>query len=1779
MAPTELINDRPDGVVVYDGMNLPIWSNQLETALEGKGLTSLATEDTFPATPLANPSGYWILEADYNFLTKYNASRLNLPGPPATVPAATGETGTTFDAPNTTATTRVGSTPTSILLTAPGRAATTRAPARRAPTQEEWDAAIALHGPHGEEDYLSDGGATATPDGIMGRLCSTNSVEAARAACKEYAALVAKWELNQARAKALTLRTISAVMLEKLDLNGDKARAKNFTAADVVAVCKKHYLTELALNKTRFINEFRGIKARSGETIEQLAARLKAAANVVKLVSEELADDDEQRRILLSAVEARYPNLVEILQDYKTFDTVVARLKHKESLEADRGAGGNRRAAGREANSGLALVAHANYPGRGKPRDKKTMGTSTAKPADKCYNCGKLGHFSRDCRGKRKDTGGLSGGGSSRGGDDKPKFTDVGFHVALQAHAESASAQKAKPWLGVRDSAWCDEADYFLLIPDSGASNHMTFRRDLFIIYEPATTRRFVKTADGTEMPILGSGTIEFQAYNEDSMEWQSVFLTDVFYVPNLAAHLLSIRQITDKDFRVTFDDKIVRVDVPTGPLPHRHAVLAGERIGGTYRITCRISTDRRDRGRDVTPWRVWRPAGPGVAAVAEITSSPFGPDGPPGPGGPDSGPLGPSGAWETIMGPVAPSAGQGSGGGDLGGGVGVGVGVLGGPATSDSAILTGRETLDSLGPETLDSNGVAVAALATSSQQALELWHARLGHIGLPALHTLARQELVDGIDFSGWVDNTLDICEACVYGKTTRAAFPTGGERSQPTTRPLELVHSDLCGPFPVPSFRGARFYVSFIDDFTRNAWVYYLAHKSDTLAAFKTFKAAVERDGAHKIGAIRTDNGREYDNGTFLAYLAANGIKWQHSAPYSPQQNGIAERFNGTVVSHVRAMLKQAALPHRFWAEATAHAVYLYNRAPHRAIKDVTPYEKYSGRRPDLSNARIFGCDAYAYVHDDQGRRKLDDRAIKMIYLGWSAEAKAYKLCNAFGTIMASRTVTFDERRVIANIKPQLAVSPLRIKNTTPPATPSPTPAPPDIPTTFDRPSRVIAFNELEEDAADGSEEEFLEKEQEELQGQEEPGPAQLLVNAGTAARAPAAPKEVRRSGRGPAAPTPAQDYLVKGRTVPAAYSADAFTFVADASGQVIIDPVNYKSALTSKHAIDWRKAVSAEFVGLLENGTFTVEALPRERKALTGKWVLTIKTNADGSLNKFKARFVARGFLQIAGLDYADVFAPVTRYTSIRLIAAMASDPALFTAHSDVKQAYLNGQLKEELYLELPEGACEILLSTIEPGSGVSAETRALAADMFKSIQLAKADGVRVALRLHKTLYGLKQAGREWNKLLDNTLCSAGFKNYLAELCLYIKRMSTSWVLVAVYVDDLAWISNDEAMLRDCQGVLGARFTVTDLGTLSWFLGMAIKRTPGTVTIDQTAYIADALIKFGMDSCKALTSPIDVSERLTKDMAPANDDERAAMVTVPYRSAVGTLMYLAISTRPDIATAVNLAARFLENPGPRHWLAVKRIFRYLQGTRDLALKYTFDVHTNEIVGFCDADWGGDTDTRRSNTGYAFLLHGAAISWQSKAQTTVALSSSEAEYMAAGAAAREALWFRGLAEFIGLPFAGPLTIFTDSQGALGMIKSEAVKPTSKHIDIRCHFLRDHVTKGDLLFVYVPTTEMAADCLTKGLSADTLRYTRGLLGLGRVRGEGAVDVEDGTAFGAFVRGGVLGRGRSQPLGVEGADPAALDVVRSGGWMEEDPGRSGSGGTFCWHCRRCGHQ
>lgn len=477
---------------------------------------------------------------------------------------------------------------------------------------------------------------------------------------------------------------------------------------------------------------------------------------------------------------------------------------------------------------------------------------------------------------------------------------------------------------------------------------------------------------------------------------------------------------------------------------------------------------------------------------------------------------------------------------------------------------------------------------------------------------------------------------------------------------------------------------------------------------------------------------------------------------------------------------------------------------------------------------------------------------------------------------------------------------------------------------------------------------------------------------------------------------------------------------------------------------------------EYDALMENNTWTLVSRPINDKVLKSKWVFRIKTNQDGSIEKHKARLVARGDQQIEGIHYDEVFAPVARLETIRTLLASSVARKMHVHQLDVVTAYVQGDLNDDVYMEQPE--------------------------MFE--KPGQRDKV---CKLSKPLYGLKQAGREWYRKLDNYLVNLGFKNTEINPCVYVDCRANHDTVIVVYVDDLLIASKSLTNISTIKRKLSRQFKMKDLGNVREILGMEVERQGelGDVTIVQKGYIRDMLSRFGMSDCKPIGTPLEQNI----DIAAIESENENEVVDVPYRELVGSLIYLGNASRPDIAFAANFLSRFCNNPNLIYWKMAKRVLRYLKGTIDYKIRYS--AEDDCLTAYVDSDWAGDTSDRRSNTGYVAVLAGGPISWSSRKQRTVALSTMEAEYMALSDATKEIVYIRDLLKHIRHEsiLSEPTVIYCDNQSAIKLSKNSVFHSRSKHIDIRYHFSREAQERGDIIVKYVPTDEMSADVLTKSI------------------------------------------------------------------------------------------
>ncbi|KAK1417487.1 hypothetical protein QVD17_26616 [Tagetes erecta] len=751
-----------------------------------------------------------------------------------------------------------------------------------------------------------------------------------------------------------------------------------------------------------------------------------------------------------------------------------------------------------------------------------------------------------------------------------------------------------------------------------------------------------------------------------------------------------------------------------------------------------------------------------------------------------------------------------------------------------------------------------------TSGPSQSSLWHQRLGHMSEKGMKMLVSSGKLPELKK---VES--EFCEPCVFGKKKKVSFVKTGKT--PKAQKLELIHTDVYGPTSVSSVGGSHYYVTFIDDSTRKVWVYFLKNKSDVFYTFKKWKTAVELETDLKVKCLKSDNGGEYVSKEFRDYCAENGIRMIYTVPGTPQQNGVAERMNRTLNERARSMRINSGLPKMFWAEAVSTAAYLINRGPSVPLDFKIPEEEWKGKAVKYGHLKVFGCSAYDLVKDGD---KLDAKARKYTFIGYGSESMGYRLWDFENRkVVRSKHATFNEAELYKDRnttnsevqKEQVEFEVDAQSQTTEPVTE------PEIET---EENTVPEFD----DGNTGGDEEPVgasdsgSSDSEEEQSPQSPDQTQ---------------NQVRRSTR-----------VTK---PPARYDSYVNYLLLTENGE----PESYSEAVKLKDSLQWEHAMKDEMNSLMKNNTWELIKLPPGKRVLQNKWTYRIKEDHKGC-KRYKARLVAKGFQQKKGVDYNEIFSPVVKMTTIRLILSIVAAEGLHLEQLDVKTAFLHGNLDEEIYMAQPEG-----------------------------FQVAGKENL--VCKLKRSLYGLKQAPRQWYLKFDDFMVRTGYKRCETDHCCYQKRFKGSYIILLLYVDDMLIAGSDMEEIRKLKKQLSDEFEMKDLGPAKQILGMSISRKKdGSITLSQEKYIGKVLERFKMndEKMKPRNTPLGNHFKLSKDQSPKSEDERAEMAKVPYASAVGSLMYAMVCTRPDIAHAVGVVSRFMSDPGREHWEAVKWLLRYLK-----------------------------------------------------------------------------------------------------------------------------------------------------------------------------------------------------------------------------------------------------
>ena len=931
---------------------------------------------------------------------------------------------------------------------------------------------------------------------------------------------------------------------------------------------------------------------------------------------------------------------------------------------------------------------------------------------------------------------------------------------------------------------------------------------------------------------------------------------------------------------------------------------------------------------------------------------------------------------------------------------------------------------------------------------------HERLGHANMRACLEVARAH-----DIHVTAKSKLG-CEPCAVGKVRRRDVPKEARRT--AVQPLEVVCIDSAGPF-VMSLHRQRYALAYTDQFSGCTWLYLTRTKAALANTIERFVAE-----AGKPALLRCDNAPDLLAGAYNAAAVRLGIRRENTARNAPHQNAHVERALATLTADARTLLADTGLPRAYWALAMSNACHTRNviktsQLKHQQGIDVTSV----CRVPDVHMLRRWG--AKAIVHDPTAKRrnKLQARGLPMIYVGQRIGMLGWVFVNpSTNRLIHSRDATFfedisgavllqnNEAAVCDDIggdEFEWLVIPEHstVRAPTPrPVTPARVPAP-NPATPVQRPATPARDSAPTRRGT----------------------PAGAMTRARAAARAqrPATPSDAREPVEVPIIPIDDEDANDDGDVgaelgwfdfdqeildnSPPVGSAENPVDVSAVFGECAYAeaPHNYRQAMAGTDAAKWTAAIEEELKNHEHYGTWEIVPADQARgRVLTCGWTFTSKLQQDGQALRHKARLFVRGCQQ-SGSQFDETSAPVTNIIMFRLMLHRALTKSLVARHIDIKAAYLNAPLTEDIYMRVPAGV--------------------------------NVDGDKFVCKLKRSLYGLRQSGANWYSMVMNTLKEFGYQQSEYDPCLFrLKRSGGSEATITVYVDDFI-VVGDGSTIEQIEKKLSERFTIkaTDLNV---YLSQLVEKQRGTYVVTQSAYITAMLAAYGLRDANQARSPCMKNE--------GNNGRQNAIDAGDYRRVVGQLNWLQLTVRPDITFAVHKLSTRVSDPRPQDLAAAKRVLRYLNGTRDVGLCVRGG---GQLIAYVDSDWATDVETRRSVSGFVIgFVNGrnfTPIVWRSKKQTCVAASTCEAEYIACHEVCRELGYIRGVLLELKWINDQPTFVYCDNHAAV-VIANDSGKRTkfARYIDIRFHYARWCVRDGRVEFKDVSTRDNLADAFTKSLS-----------------------------------------------------------------------------------------
>jgi Reverse transcriptase (RNA-dependent DNA polymerase)/gag-polypeptide of LTR copia-type len=814
--------------------------------------------------------------------------------------------------------------------------------------------------------------------------------------------------------------------------------------------------------------------------------------------------------------------------------------------------------------------------------------------------------------------------------------------------------------------------------------------------------------------------------------------------------------------------------------------------------------------------------------------------------------------------------------------------------------------------------------------------WHRRLSHRNLDQI-----KRIKDVLHLKISKCNCSNDCMSCIKSKIFTEPFP---KQSRKPDFPREVITSDLGGDFKTQSIGGAKYFITFTcaaTDFTEVATI---RNKSDAKQEILNFMEKCKTQFGAYPKVFRSDRGGEYIDSELQKYLSSKGVIFQCTVANSPQQNGISERKNRTLVEAVRTLLLEKNLPHYLWGEALHHATFTFNNLP-KINESKSPQEKFFNKKSEIEFIE-FGS-SVIFKLNTQNLSKLKPKGEHGIFVGFDRNSKGYRIY-ADHKVQIRRNVKFVDQNI-----------------------------------------------------------------------------HQTKIQDIQKSQDPEEPKILRRSER-----------IQQQQSLLSHY-----------------EPRTYKQAMHCPDREHWLEAMKEELDSIESNNTWTKVELPKDRKAIGSRWIFKLKTNENGQVQRYKARLVAQGFTQVYGTDYDEVFAPVARPTSFRVLLTIAGIQNLHVMQYDVKTAFLNGTIEEEIYLKPPQG--------------FQSETK--------------------VFRLHKSLYGLKQSARKWNEAIHSCLTKLNFTQSKQDNCLYVCHVTDDICYLIIHVDDILIAAKNISTIESLTKQITKSFELKSLGKAKQFLGINInRRIDGLFEINQSSYIDKIATTLKLEDSKGSLFPIDPGYfKLTGSDLESNTE---------YRQIIGMLLYISTNSRPDISASVAILAQKVSNPSDIDLKESLRVVKYLLKTKNHSLIFGDLKSQTPLQAFSDANWAEDRTHRKSSSGTLCQVFGAPVSWSSKKQDVVAISTTESEYYALTETIREVIWLKELLANFQIIVQLPIPVFMDSQSCIKMVTNEKFSNRTKHIAVRFQFAKDIELK------YVSTENNIADMLTKPLAGSKIKTLREL-------------------------------------------------------------------------------